>query len=258
LTFSCKINVIDSNNQLSLSVRYFLALLTLILTFQVKAGISLSQAIVHFEDDGKRSEDVVVLNQGSETVYVRVEPSVIRNPGSQDESRELYRDPKAAGLLVTPQRLVIPAGGRKRLRLVRMDNVSLAKEDKVFRVLVKPEVGEVKSDQTAVKIIVAYEILVLSQPKNAKHQLISSFDGKTLKLTNNGNTNVLLQKGNQCPKGQSIEDEKNDCVELTGKRIYAGTSWETQVPFLTPVNYQLSVGMDNDLIVFEREQKNKK
>jgi P pilus assembly chaperone PapD len=236
-------------------VRYLLVLLALILTFQANAGISLSQAIVHFEDDGKRSEDVVVSNQGTETVYVRVEPSVIHNPGTEAQEREVYRDPKAAGLLVTPQRLVIPAGGRKRLRFVRMDNPAAATTDKVFRVLVKPEVGEVQSDQTAVKIIVAYEILVLSQPKNSRPDIQASFDGTTLKLSNAGNTNVLLQKGVQCPKGQSIEDENNECVEITGKRIYAGTSWETQVPFLTPVKYQIAVGMDNDIITFERKPK---
>jgi len=258
LTFSGKINVIDTKSKTSLFVRYFLALLSLILTSQVNAGISLSQAIVHFEDNGKRSEDVVVLNQGQETVYVRVEPSIIHNPGTEEQKREVYRDPKSAGLLVTPQRLVIPPGGRKRLRLVRMDNPALATSDKVFRVLVKPEVGDVKSDQTAVKIIVAYEVLVLSQPKNAKHKIKSEFDGKTLRVSNEGNTNVLLQKGSQCPEGQSVDDDKNSCVELTGKRIYAGTSWETQVPFLTPVKYQLSVGMENNIVTFERKSKEDK
>ena len=75
-------------------MRYLLALLTFILcffifAFQAEAGISLSQAIVLFEDDGKRSEDVVVLNQGKETVYVRVEPSIIHNPGSDEQMKIL-------------------------------------------------------------------------------------------------------------------------------------------------------------------------
>ena len=236
-------------------MRLFIALIISVFAFQINAGISLSQAIVHFEDSGKRSEDVIVFNQGQETVYIRVESSIVTDPGTAKQKREIYRDPKAAGLLVTPQRLVIPAGARKRLRFVRMDNPSESVKDKVFRVLVKPEVGEVKSDQTAVKIIVAYEVLVISQPKNAKYQLDSTLEGNSLKVTNHGNTNVLLQKGIQCPDGQSIEDEKNECQELTGKRIYAGASWETELPFLTPVKYQLSVGMENDIVTFEQKPK---
>ncbi len=232
-------------------MRYFLVFILLICSFQVKAGLSLSQAIVHFEDGGKRSEDIIVFNQGDETLYVRIEPSIILNPGTPEEKREIYHDPKTAGLLVTPQRLVLPAGARKRIRLVRMDDALTAKEDKVFRVLVKPEVGEIHSEQTAVKIIVAYEVLVLSQPNKAKPLIESSFEGNVLKLTNKGNTNVLLQKGFQCPVGQSLQDENNQCVELTGKRLYANSNWEIELPFITPVTYQLSVGMANDSITFD-------
>ena len=236
-------------------MRYFLLITSLLFSAQSIAGISLSQAVVHFEDGGKRSADVVVFNQGNETVYVKIEPSIILNPGTDEQKREVYRDPKTAGLLVTPQRLVIPAGSRKRVRFVRMDDPATASKDKVFRVLVKPEVGAVQSEQTAVKIIVAYEVLVLSQPKNAQHKLQSDFDGKVLKISNKGNTNVLLQKGIQCPEGQDFEDEKNDCVELSGGRVYAGATWQTPLTYSTPVQYQISVGLNNSLIVFQADKK---
>ncbi len=236
-------------------MRYLFVVLCLFFSAQLTAGISLSQAIIHFEEDGKRSEDVEVFNQGQETLYVKVEPSIIHNPGTKEESRELYRDPRKAGLLVSPQRLVIAPGARKRLRFVRLDNGQETEQDRVFRVLVKPEVGEVKSDQTAVKIIVAYEVLVLSQPKNANFQLNHFFEGKVLTLKNKGNTNVLLQKGTQCPPGQSVEDENNQCAELPGKRIYSGNTWKVELPFLTPVNYLISSGLDNDLVTFTPEKK---
>lgn len=243
---------------MSVGVRYFLIFSLLFFSVQASAGLSLSQAIIHFEDDGKRSEDIIVFNQGDETLYIRVEPSIIVNPGTSQETREIYHDPKTAGLLVTPQRFVIPAGARKRLRFVRMDEPVNSIEDKVFRVLVKPEVGEIQSEQTAVKIIVAYEVLVISQPKQAKPLLESSFQGNILKLTNSGNTNVLLQKGVQCPLGQSSSDEENQCVELTGKRIYAKSDWQIELPFTTPVTYQISVGMQNDSITFDPASSPKK
>ena len=149
-----------------ISIRVFVALTIFFSSSNsVFAGMSLSQAIIHFEDGGERSQDVEVFNQGQETLYVRVEPTIVNNPGTKQESREKYRDPRKAGLLVSPQRLVIAPGARKRIRFVRLDkpapnikeqNKAIATEkDRVFRVLVKPEVGELESTQTAVKIVVA-------------------------------------------------------------------------------------------------------
>lgn len=228
------------------------------------AGMSLSQAIIHFEEDGERSRDIEVFNQGEETLYIRVEPTIVVNPGTEQEKREKYHDPREAGLLVSPQRLVIAPGARKRIRFVRLDkpvtkpkdenNSPPLEKDRVFRVLVKPEVGELKSNQTAVKIVVAYEVLVLSQPANAEVDLQAVLKGKKLTITNHGNTNVLLLEGHQCPDGQSQEDEVNQCVKLGGKRIYAGNQWQVEVPFLTPVTYQISKGLENSIQTFELVQ----
>jgi len=226
--------------------------------------MSLSQAIIHFEDGGERSQDVEVFNQGQETLYVRVEPTIVNNPGTKQESREKYRDPRKAGLLVSPQRLVIAPGARKRIRFVRLDkpapnikeqNKAIATEkDRVFRVLVKPEVGELESTQTAVKIVVAYEVLVLSQPQNAEIDLQAIYKNKQLTITNHGNTNVLLLEGHQCPEGQSQQDEVNQCVKLGGKRIYAGNQWQVEIPYTTPVTYQISKGLENSIKTFDLVQ----
>ncbi len=222
------------------------------------AGISLSQTIVHFEEDGKRSEDIEVFNQGDETAYIRVELSVIENPGLANEKKHLQRDPRKAGLLVTPQRLIVPAGTRKRLRFVRLDNPKTNTQDRVYRVLIKPEVGEVSSEQTAVKIIIAYEVLVLSQPKDPNFQLDYQYKDKKLILKNLGNTNVLLLQGSQCPEGQEADDEVNDCVELKGKRLYAGAKWEVGLPYTTPVTFRYSKGLENDVITFDLTKTNNK
>jgi P pilus assembly chaperone PapD len=237
----------------------------------VFAGMSLSQAIIHFEEGGERSRDIEVFNQGEETLYIRVIPSIIHHPGTEQEKREIYRNPREAGLLVSPQRLVIAPGGRKRIRFVRLDKplsqktdsdqIAHAKkapaiqvQDRVFRVLVKPEVGEVKSSETAVKIVVAYEVLVLLQPSKATVDLKANLVGKSLHITNHGNTNVLLLEGHQCPKEQSLQDEVNQCVKLGGKRIYAGNQWQVEVPYLTPVTYQISKGLENSIKTFKLVQ----
>ncbi|MCW8879883.1 MAG: hypothetical protein OQJ89_05825 [Kangiellaceae bacterium] len=236
-------------------MRIFVLILGCLFSLNSFAGISLSQAIVHFEDDGKTSEDIEVFNQGNETLYIKVEASQILFPGTDKQQREIYRDPRSAGLLVTPQRMVIASGARKRIRFVRLHSSSEQQTDKVYRVLVKPEVGDVSSTQTAVKVIVAYEVLVLAQPKDPKFNLVHQFNGNQLVVTNKGNTNVLLQTGNQCPKGQSVDDENNQCQEINGKRLYAGNSWAFELPYETPVSFRYSIGMENDVITFEPEQQ---
>lgn len=249
----------------------FISLVFIVLTsftHSSLAGMSLSQAIVHFEEGGEHSQDIEVFNQGEETLYIRVEPTIVLNPGTAQEKREKYRDPRKAGLLVSPQRLVIAPGARKRIRFVRLETMAaegnskarIAKDaiidkDRVFRVLVKPEVGPLKSTQTAVKIVVAYEVLVLSQPTHAKVDLRATLIDQQLHIRNHGNTNVLLLEGHQCPKGQSQQDETNQCVKLGGKRIYAGNQWQVEVPYLTPVIYQVSKGLENSIKTFELAPK---
>ena len=119
-------------------MRNLLIIFSAFFSLQVFAGISLSNVIFHFEDDGKRSQDVVVYNRGTEVAYVRVEPSIIHNPGTDQEKREIYRDPKAAGLLVTPQKLVVPPGGRKLVRFVRMTDLKTLKSEKFVMFLRLP------------------------------------------------------------------------------------------------------------------------
>lgn len=236
-------------------MRIFVLFLGCLFSFNSFAGISLSQAIVHFEDDGKTSEDIEVFNQGSETLYVRIEASQILFPGTEKQQRKVYRDPSSAGLLVTPQRMVIAPGARKRVRFVRMSKSSEQLTDKVYRVLVKPEVGDVNSTQTAVKVIVAYEVLVLAQPQNPTFKLEHEFKENQLIVTNQGNTNVLLQAGSQCPEDQSPDDENNQCQEINGKRIYAGNSWSFELPYKTPVTFRYSIGMENNVVTFEPKQQ---
>lgn len=229
------------------------------------ANLSISKAIIHFEESGKLSEDIEVINQGSDTIYVRIEPSLIKNPGTKNETREIYRNPKLAGLLVTPQRMIIAPGSRKRLRFVRLDKNSILNnkpannseppspsfKEKVFRVLIKPEVGEVTSTETAVKILIAYEALVLFQPAKAKPKIDYQFSKNLLNISNNGNTNALFLDGHQCPENEVITDKNNHCEKLSGKRLYAGNQWQLKLPYLTPVTFKLSVGRKNSTITFK-------
>lgn len=205
------------------------------------ASMVLSEAILHFEPGEPLRKDIEVENPGSENLYVKIEPNVVLDPGTETERRVPITDPREHGLLVTPNKIVVPPGGKKLVRLVALQ--PHGKKERVYRVTFKPVVGDLESEQIGIKIIVGYEVLVLMQPANPDPNLVANRDGKILSFSNKGNTNVLLREGTQCPKVKKSKSDK--CESLGGKRLYPGNSWSVSLPHNQPVDYQMSIGTKN-------------
>lgn len=209
------------------------------------ANMVVSNSIIHFGPDQPGREDVEIENPTSEPMYIQVAPSVVRNPGTDAETREPITNPRQAGLLVSPNKLVIPPGGRKLVRFVNLN--PMASEEQVYRVAITPVVDKVSANETGVKILIGYEVLVLTQPVNARPGLVAERRGKTLSFRNEGNTNVLLREGYQCPPDT---EDKEQCEPLSGKRIYPGNQWSIDLPLDRPVEYYLAVGRKNSVAVY--------
>jgi len=227
--------------------RYWLIVLLVLVTSllvpisTVSANMVLSEAIIHFEPGNSLRKDIEVENPGSENLYVQIEPKVVLDPGTENERREAISDPRKYGLLVTPNKLVIPPGGRKLVRLVSLQ--PLGEKERVYRVTFKPVIGDLESEQIGIKILVGYEVLVLMQPANPDPDLVVKRDGQIIFFSNEGNTNVLLREGKQCPKG--VDSKSDECESLQGKRLYPGNSWSVELPHNLPVDYQMSIGTKN-------------
>ncbi len=198
------------------------------------ADMLISQAILDFATTGDRRRDVEVGNSGRERMYVVVEPALIENPGTVGERRVAEPDPEKLGLLVTPTRLVLEPGERKVIRISLLREPPVA--DRVYRVMIKPAVGRVQSDQSAVKILVGYDVLVIQRPVAARDDVSFTRQGPWLTLRNGGNTNVLLSDGKQC------DAAGHNCRTLETKRLYAGAQWRVRLPHGGPVTYSLQVG----------------
>ena len=211
---------------------------------QVSANMVISEAILHFEPGKPLRKDIEVENVGNETMYVQVEPMIVRSPGTEDEDRELFKDPREAGLLVSPNKIVIPPKGRKLVRFVVLKQPT--ETDAVYRVTFRPVTNglEGQEDQIGVKVVIAYQVLVLVQPIKPEPNLVAKREGNTLKFKNNGNTNILLREGKQCPSDNASEDE---CEMLKGHRLYAGNEWSVDLPSKRPVEYYLSIGTKNSI-----------
>jgi Mat/Ecp fimbriae periplasmic chaperone len=199
-----------------------------------RAEMVLSQVIVDLVPGKPPRDDIEVWNDGSERMYVSAEPFQILAAGTPAEQRVPVQAPEAAGLLVSPQRLVLAPGERRTIRIAAIGERPAA--DKVFRVTIKPVAGAIAADQTALKLFIGYDALVIIRPNELTGDVEGTRTGRTLMLRNVGNTAQELFEGQQC------NAEGRDCQNLPAKRLYPGAEWQLEVPFDTAVSFKTAIG----------------
>lgn len=194
----------------------------------------LSEVIVDFLPGKPPRADIEAWNNSKERMYVVAEPSEITSPGLPEESRSQEPDPEKLGLLVSPARMILEPGQHK---LIRVAAISDRREsDRTYRVMVKPVAGELASEESALKIMVGYDVLVIVRPESLRPQVEAVRSGKTITFRNSGNTNAELIDGRQC------DATGKQCNELAAKRLYPGASWEQSLSYDTPVEYSIKSG----------------
>ena len=211
-----------------------------------QAEMQIDNAIILFEPNSLARQDITVTNTGNQPLYLNITPNRIIHPGTSQQRREKITDPRAAGLLVTPNRLVVPPHGKKRVRFVNLDPTR--EDEGVFRVTIQPVTGELTSQGTGIKMMVGYEVLVLAQPQNPEPKLVASRDGKRLLLRNRGNTDVYLYRGKQCPVGATDDAQ---CTPLHDRRLYPGNEWALELANDGPVEFQLAIGSKHSARTFD-------
>jgi Mat/Ecp fimbriae periplasmic chaperone len=208
----------------------------LVATLPANAGLALSPAIVDFSPDQPMRSDIELVNNGDERLFVVVEPSEIKAPGTDAEKRVQNPDPQALGLLATPSRLILEPGQRKYVRIALLADAG--DQDRIFRVTIKPVVGAVDAPTTGLKILVGYDVLVIQRPRQPKATVTATRSGETLTLKNEGNTNAELFNGRQCDVSEI------HCTQVPGNRLYAGATWNVQIKPDLPIDYAVKVGGD--------------
>lgn len=185
-----------------------------------RADMVLSDVIVAFAP-GEVRKEIVVTNTGEETLFVSADLAEIIDAGSPDEERVVNTDPELAGMIVSPTRIVVQPGQRKTLRIAYIGDMPA--EDRVYRLLVKPAVGDIDAQETMLRVLIGYDVLVVVQPEEPAFNLDWNREGSVFTVTNTGNTNALLYEGRLCPGS-------GDCVEVQGRRIYPGLSVSIDLP----------------------------
>ena len=102
--------------------------------------------------------------------------------------------------------------------------------ERVYRITIKPVVGEVTGDHSGLKVLVGYDVLALVRPARPGQAVRGRREGQRLLVSNDGNMSVELMNGRQC-------DASGTCVSLPGKRLYAGATWSQELPGNGKVEY---------------------
>lgn len=195
------------------------------------AEMALSKVIVEFRAGDPLREDVEVINAGNENLYLVVEPREVIDPGTDAEQRVERRNPKDVGLLVSPTRVVIEPGARRIVRLSLFEQPT--GQDRIWRVTFRPVVGETSAETSALRVLTAYNVLVMAYPPAAAADVTASRAGRQAALENRGNSNALLFDGRQC------DATGNNCRDLPTRRLYAGNRWQVDLPYDTPAQWRV-------------------
>lgn len=219
----------------SMNSKYFLilpGLIILLFNSNLSAEMYVDRSIVIFESGGSQREDVKVSNTGDEVIYIQVEVFNVLNPGTPEEERVKVTNPKELKLIATPNKMVIPAGGQKLVRIVNLETNN--KTERIYRINVTPIVAPLSEETSKLRIIVAYQILTIIQPNSPQAELLATRSGNVVRFENRGSSNILLSEGSQCKPHASTA-----CEDLPSRRLYAGNTWELPLPYDAPLAYSV-------------------
>ena len=205
---------------------YLLLMVSLFLANPLQAEMVLNKGILNFYAGGAIREDIEITNSGTDPLYLSATVFKINQPEAKEPERIELTDPRNAGLLASPNKMIIPAGQKKVLRvIVRQAPMDI---EQVYRIKVMPyappvKMGDKKTKQVGVKVLLGYELLAFVRPPNHHVKLNVNQQGQVLTVVNEGNTNTIIRRVKQC-------QTTDNCQELKGKRLYAGQGWEIKLP----------------------------
>lgn len=193
------------------------------------AEFIISSAILEFNARGPSQQDIELVSRSEARDYIVSEVSQILNPGLATERREVVKDAQQGGLLVTPDKTILAPGSRKLLRFVLLRKPDA--QEHIYRVTIKPVIkGVDNTDKVGLKVLIGYEALVIVRPANPAPAYTVVRSGRSLRVTNTGNTNILFQNGQQCPASEK-------CALPPAFRVYPGEEAQVELPLDRSVAY---------------------
>ncbi len=195
-----------------------------------------------------RYQDVQIQNTGNDTAYVAISIYRVNNPGMQSQSFTALNDnPYQVGLIVTPNKMIIPEGQMRIARILYIG--SPISSDAIYEVKFTPvsgqliAVGNNQGINAGVELIIAYGASVIVRPANLQPNVIGTRQGTNLILNNTGNTTVLIGNCQQC-NGSHCQKVIN-----LNLRLYPNNTGHFALPQALPVQCQEEV-LQNQFLPF--------
>ncbi len=205
-------------------------ILGLFIAQPARAEFLISNAVIEFTADSPHQQDIELIGRGQEGDYIASEVTEVIHPGMPDERRQVLDNPSKAGLLVTPDKTILPAGAHKVLRFVLLKAPDA--EEHIYRVAIKPVIKGLNGNgKLGLKILVGYEVLVIVRPTPLQPDYKANRTGKTFTIQNTGNTDILFQAGQQC-----VNDK---CETPPVMRVYPEQTNKVTLPLNTAVQYSV-------------------
>lgn len=206
------------------------------------AELVLSDLVVELVPGKESRQDIELWNDSDERSYVEISPAEIVNAGQPSETRRQLPDPEQLGLLVSPNRMILEPGQHKVIRIAAI--APAVDRERIYRVTVKPVVGDISDGQSGLKLLVGYDVLAMVRPANPAPRIVGSRTGSMLVLRNEGNASAELLNGKQC------ETPGKACADLPGKRLYAGAEWRLPLERSGTIEYSIKLGEKLSVVRF--------
>lgn len=216
-------------------MRSLLLILSLLLSLTAHASMLVDRTILTFEPGAAPRHDVSITNPDNENLYIEVTVLDVANPGTEQETRTPVKDPESIGLVAAPRLLMIPAGGRRTVRLVNLNGHG--DSERVYRVNITPVAPPIETKGMAIRVLIGYQVLVFVAPQKPQPNLVGRRKSNILTLENQGNVNLMLSDGQQCPT-----ITLDSCAEITGRRLYPGNRYQIELPNNGPLFFRVTDG----------------
>lgn len=216
------------------SIRNLFAICLVLLPTIGNADMRISNSVVYFYPDDPPRQDIEVTNTSNEPLYLKVEVEEVLNPGTTRQKMHRPANVEQMGFLASPGKAIVPPGNKRKVRLMNL--LGPGEKERIYRVTFRPVPADDSAANSMVRLLVAYQSLVIVRPADINQEITSKRSAKSLLLKNQGNSNVLLQGGRMCT------DAKN-CTELPTRRLYPGNELKLALKNKkADINYTLNYG----------------
>ena len=235
------------------SVLAILILLTSLQCEILSASLLVDKAIVIFDKQTDNKLDITVINDDPDAkLYVKVDAFEVQSPGTMDETLIPFDRTIVPEFIATPNKLVVQPGSKSLVRLMNL--IPINDVERIYRINFLPIARPIELEAPQVEggvrpvldIIIAYQVLAIVLPRNPVAIPRIERHKALVTISNNGNANFLLTRGQQCNPANATE-----CTELPHKRIYSGNTWELNLPYDAPFSYDIQTHEGNSPSLFQ-------